>query len=142
MTLGNADAVEISIGDAKFVARWESGLSPRTCAAFRAMLPYTQRVIHVRWSGESCWIPLGDFKLGVGPESPTSQPLPGQLLFYPGGVSETEILLPYGETRFSSVFGELAGNRLLTITEGLEELARVGKDILWNGSREIIFRSL
>jgi hypothetical protein len=142
MTSADSDAVEISIGDSRFVARWESGLSPKTCAAFRALLPYTQRVIHVRWSGEACWIPLGEFKLGVEPENPTALPAPGQLLFYPGGVSETEILLPYGATRFSSVFGELAGNRLLTITERLDELERVGKDILWNGSREIVFRSV
>jgi hypothetical protein len=28
-----------------------------------------QKLIHARWSGEACWIPLGDFKLGVGPEN-------------------------------------------------------------------------
>jgi hypothetical protein len=98
-----------------------------------------QKIIHARWSGEACWIPLGDFDLGVIPENPTSRPLPGQLLFYPADISETEILLPYGAARFCSVAGELAGNRILTITENLEQLAQLGKDILWNGSREIRF---
>jgi hypothetical protein len=137
-----ATAVEILIGEARFVARWEEHLSPKTCAAFAALLPYTQRIIHARWSGEACWVPLGEFDLGVEPENPVSRPLPGQLLFYPTGISETEILVPYGAARFSSVAGELAGNRLLTIVDGLEQLAQIGKDILWNGSREIRFREI
>lgn len=137
-----ATAVEILIGEARFVARWEEQLSPQTCAAFRALLPYTQRIIHARWSGEACWVPLGEFDLGVEPENPVSRPLPGQLLFYPTGISETEILVPYGAARFSSVAGELAGNRLLTIEDGLERLAQIGKDILWKGSREIRFREI
>jgi hypothetical protein len=139
---GAATAVEILIGEARFVARWEEQLSPQTCAAFRALLPYTQRIIHARWSGEACWVPLGEFDLGVEPENPVSRPLPGQLLFYPTGISETEILVPYGAARFSSVAGELAGNRLLTIEDGLERLAQIGKDILWKGSREIRFREI
>ena len=137
-----ATAVEILIGEARFVARWEEQLSPQTCAAFRTLLPYTQRIIHARWSGEACWVPLGEFDLGVEPENPVSRPLPGQLLFYPTGISETEILVPYGAARFSSVAGELAGNRLLTIEDGLERLAQIGKDILWKGSREIRFREI
>jgi hypothetical protein len=131
--------VKITIGDATFTARWESERSPQTCAAFKSLLPYTQKIIHARWSGEACWIPLGEFDLGVPPENPTSRPLPGELLFYPAGISETEILLPYGAARFCSVAGELAGNRILTITQNLEQLAQLGKDILWNGSRAIRF---
>lgn len=139
---GAAAAVEILIGEARFVARWEEYLSPKTCAAFRALLPYTQKIIHARWSGEACWVPLGEFDLGVEPENPVSRPLPGQLLFYPAAISETEILVPYGVARFSSVAGDLAGNRLLTIVDGLEQLAQIGKDILWKGSREIRFREI
>jgi hypothetical protein len=135
-------AVELVIGESTFLARWENELAPGTCAAFKALLPYTQRIIHVRWSGEACWIPLGGFQLGVGPENPVGRPSPGQLLFYPGGISETEILLPYGATRFSSVAGDLAGNRLLTITEGLDELAKIGREVLWNGSRQVVFREI
>jgi hypothetical protein len=71
----------------------------------RAWLPYQERLIHVRWSGEACWIPLGDLDLGVGYENATSYPAPGQLLLYPGGVSETEILLAYGSVRFASKVG-------------------------------------
>ena len=133
------DCVKITIGSATFTARWETQLSPQTCAAFRALLPYTQKIIHARWSGAACWIPLGELDLGVPPENPTSRPRPGEILFYPTGISETEILLPYGEARFASVAGELSGSRMLTITANLEQLAQVGKDILWNGARDIRF---
>ena len=30
------------------------------------LLPYRQKLIHVRWSGEAVWVPLGGFELGVG----------------------------------------------------------------------------
>jgi hypothetical protein len=133
------DKVKITIGTVPFLARWEDEVSPRTCAAFRALLPYSQMLIHARWSGEACWIPMGTFDLGVTAENAISQPGPGQLLFYPGGISETEILLPYGVARFSSVAGTLTGNRLLTITHDFERLAQLCKDILWNGSQEIRF---
>ena len=77
----------------------------------------------MRWSGEACWIPLGDFDLGLAPENHTSYPAPGQILLYPGGISETEILLGYGAVRFASKVGQLAGNHFLTIIEGNENLA-------------------
>ena len=50
----------------------------------------------MRWSGEGCWIPLGDLDLGLPFENHTSYPAPGDFILYPGGISETEILLAYG----------------------------------------------
>jgi len=135
------DSVAITIGGDRFNARWEVGSSPRTCAAFRQLLPYSQRIIHARWSGEACWIPLGALDLTVGPENPVSRPNPGQVLFYPGGISETEILVPYGRARFNCVAGELAGNHFLTIVGKLDRLAALGQEILWHGSRDIRFES-
>jgi hypothetical protein len=136
-----SDAVKITIGADTFTARWEVDVSPHTCAAFRRLLPYSQKIIHARWSGEACWIPLGTFDLAVGPENPISRPKPGQILFYPAGASETEILVPYGTARFNSVAGELAGNHFLTIVDGLDRLERLGRDILWHGSRDIRFEA-
>ena len=102
---------------------WEREKSPETCEAFEKLLPYRQKIIHVRWSGESCWIPLGDYDLGVGFEDATSYPQAGEILFYPGGYSETEILFPYCGTHFKSKLGTLAGNHFLTITEGTRTCA-------------------
>ncbi|MCA9968210.1 MAG: DUF3830 family protein, partial [Anaerolineales bacterium] len=97
---------------------------------------------HARWSGEACWIPLGDFKLNVGFENHTSHPAPGEILFYPGGYSETEILFPYGAACFASKMGQLAGNHFLTIIEGKENLRPICEKVLWQGAQDILFETL
>ncbi len=133
------DHLRITAGPLFFIARLEDSVAPQTCQAFRRLLPYRQKIIHARWSGEACWIPLGDFQLGVDYENHTSFPSKGELLFYPGGLSETEILFPYGSTRFASKVGQLAGNHFLTIVEGQEHLAELGRLCLWQGAQDIVF---
>jgi hypothetical protein len=134
--------IEILAGDYRFLARFEETLAPKTCAKFRSMLPYKERIIHVRWSGEACWIPLGETDLGLGYENHTSFPAPGQVIVYPGGISETEFLIAYGGVRFASKVGQLAGNHFLTITEGMDRLAEMGRHVLWKGAQEIVFRAV
>ena len=131
--------ITIAAGPYTFRARLEDAAAPKTCARFRALLPYEERIIHVRWSGEACWIPLGDLDLGVGCENSTSYPAPGEVLLYPGGLSETEFLLGYGACCFASKAGQLAGNHFLTIVEGLDNLRPLGKLTLWEGAQPIRF---
>lgn len=131
--------LRITAGPFTFVARMEEQEAPKTCAAFRDLLPYRQKLIHARWSGEACWIPLGEFALGVGFENHTSHPAPGEVLWYPGGFSETELLFPYGATMFASKLGQLAGNHFLTIVEGREHLRELGRMVLWQGAQDIVF---
>ncbi len=133
------DTIRIIAGPYRFMARFESASAPKTCAKFASLLPYRERIIHVRWSGEACWIPLGDLDLGLGFENHTSFPAPGQIILYPGGISETEILLAYGGVRFASKVGQLAGNHFLTITEGADQLPALGKMTLWQGAQDILF---
>lgn len=125
-----------------FVARMEEQDAPHTCARFRELLPFHQQLIHARWSGEACWIPLGDFKPVLKYENLTSYPACGQILFYVGDLSETELLFPYGSTRFASKVGQLAGNHFLTIIEGLENLPALGKLCLWEGAQSIVFEAM
>jgi hypothetical protein len=132
--------IEIVAGPFTFKAKFEEEAAPKTVAKFRALLPYKERIIHVRWSGEGCWIPLGDLDLGLPFENHTSYPAPGHFLLYPGGISETEILLAYGGVQFASKMGQLAGNHFLTIVEGNENLLPLGKMVLWQGAQEIEFR--
>ena len=136
------DLITIAAGPFTFRARFEDAAAPQTCARFRSLLPYEERIIHVRWSGEACWIPLGDLDLGLGYENHTSFPAPGQLLLYPGGISETEILLAYGSVCFASKVGQLAGNHFLTIVEGREQLRALGTKVLWEGAQDVLFEAL
>ena len=72
-------------------------------------------------------------------ENHTSHPRPGQFIFYPGGISETEILLAYGEVCFSSRHGQLSGNHFLTVTQGAGQLSDLGQAALRRGAQPIRF---
>ena len=130
--------IRITAGGLRFVAESHPE-APQTVAAFLKLLPYRQKLIHMRWSGEACWIPLGEFKLGVGFENATSHPSVGDLLFHPGGYSETEILWAYGSCCFASKLGQLAGNHFLTVVEGREQLRTLGEKALWQGAQDVLF---
>jgi Protein of unknown function (DUF3830) len=134
-------SIRISAGGYQFIAVPHLE-APKTVAAFEKLLPYKQQIIHVRWSGEACWIPLGDFDLNTGFENHTSHPSVGDVLFYPGGFSETEILIAYGSCAFASKVGQLAGNHFLTIVEGRENLRALGVDVLWKGAKDILFEEV
>jgi hypothetical protein len=131
-----ADVV-ITAGGFRFEAEFEAVAAPRTCEAFRKLLPFREHLLHVRWSGEAMWVPLGDLETGLAPENATAYPRPGEIVLYPGGVSETEVLIAYGYTRFASKAGQLAGNHFLTIVSGGERLAELGKTTLWKGAQAI-----
>ena len=131
--------LEIAVGSIRLTARWEEQAAPRTCAAFRRLLPLRARLVQARWSGESAWVPLGELQTGLGYENHTSYPSAGQLLLYPGGISETEVLFPYGSTRFASKAGQLAGNHFATIEIGRELLTELGRRVLYDGAQEIVF---
>lgn len=135
------DLIRITAGGLRFVAQTHPD-APRTVAAFRKLLPFAQKLVHVRWSGEGCWVPLGDFELGVVFENHTSHPSVGDVLFYPGGYSETEIILAYGACSFASKMGTLAGNHFLTIVEGREQLRALGNKVLWEGAQDVLFEAL
>ena len=128
--------LKITAGSYTFKGRFEEKLAPKTVAKFKTLLPYEERIIHVRWSGEACWIPLGELDLGLDYENHTSFPAPGQIIVYPGGISETEILIAYGGVRFASKVGQLAGNHFITITDDLDKLAEMGRSVLWNGAQK------
>ena len=134
-------ALKITISNIAFDARLETEKAPKTCAAFMSRLPFEGKIVHVRWSGEAVWIPLGDLDFGVSYENHTSHPAPGQILLYPGGVSETEILLAYGGVHFSSKMGQLAGNHFITLTSGLDKLPEIGRLALWQGAQTIRFEA-
>ena len=132
--------MKIIIDGTSFEAVLEEQLSPESCKAFQKIMPFKGTVVHVRWSGEGMWIPLGNKEFNIDYEDATSYPSPGQILLYPKGKSETEILIAYGCVQFSSKAGTLAGNHFATIISDLDKLRNIGVSTLWEGSKDIIFQ--
>jgi hypothetical protein len=129
----------IRVGDLNFSARWEPA-APLTIEAIRRLLPLEAKLIHCRWTGESTWIPFGDFRPGLEYENHTSHPAPGQLAIYPGGISECEIFFPYGGCTTASKVGQLAANHFASVEpdEGwAERLREMGRRCLWDGAQDI-----
>jgi hypothetical protein len=131
--------LNIQAGPYSFKAKLELAQAPKTCAWFQGLLPFRNKTIHSRWSGEAVWVPLGDFETGLEFENHTRHPSRGDILLYPGGFSETEILFAYGSSSFASKMGDLAGNHFLTVVEGQENLTDFGRLVLWEGAQDIEF---
>jgi hypothetical protein len=132
--------LRIVAGGLRFAARLEEQGAPRTIAALQGLFPLKSQLVQARWSGESAWVPLGwELELDIGPENANSYPAAGELLLYPGGLSEVEILFPYGATCFASKMGQLAGNHFATIEEGRDQLPELGHRVLWEGAQPISF---
>ena len=85
-------------------------------------------------------MPLGDLDLGLGFENHTRFPSRGDILLYPGGFSETEILFAYGSASIASKMGELAGNHFLTVVEGQDDLPEFGRTCCGRGRRRSFLR--
>lgn len=131
----------VSIAGEVFTGRLNPA-APRTIEAMRKRLPFRQRVIHVRWSGEACWVPLGETDLGVSFENHTCHPSAGDVLLYPGGYSETELLIAYGACSFASRMGPLAGNHFMTLVDAGTRLRAVGERVLWHGAQELLIETM
>lgn len=132
--------LDVVIAGTRFGGKFERGLAPLTVEAFTCRMPFQSQVIHVRWSGEGMWIPLGSMRFDVPPENATRYLAPGQVILYPAGISETEILIAYGPVAFASKAGALAGNHFLTLKGDMEALAEIGHKTLWHGAQDIRFR--
>ena len=124
------------------MAKLERERAPGSVKALLRMLPFSGTLLQARWSGEAAWIPLGALDTGVGAENDTQRPAPGQILLHPMGISETEILIPYGETVFASKAGPLRGNHVMTIVEGAGQLSELGRRVLWEGAQPIRFEAI
>ena len=57
--------LNVQAGPFLFKVKLELEAAPKTCARFSELLPFTNKVIHSRWSGEAVWVPLGDFEMNL-----------------------------------------------------------------------------
>ena len=133
-----AKRLNITIGGIPFAAELLEEEAPETCRAFLRALPIRGRVIQARWSGEAAWLPMDEWGIEVPPENHTSHPSRSDLLYYPGGISEKEMLIPYGSAFFGSKVGQLRGNHFATIVEGADGLREMGDKVLFEGAQEIV----
>lgn len=131
--------LKMTINDLEFTLRLERELAPQTVAVIESMLPLQDKIIHARWSGGAAWIPFGDEygQLDIDFENATVHPSAGEILLYKGGPSQVEILVPYGNARFSSKAGDLPGNHFATVVSGNENLEELGRKVLWEGAQDI-----
>jgi hypothetical protein len=129
--------IRISIDKFLFKAEMHTDKTPNTCRLLLENMPITGKAIQARWSGEAAWLQMDTYGIEVPQENATSYPGKGQLLYYPGGVSEKEMLFPYGSAIFASKFGLLPGNHFATIIKGNESLEKMGNKVLWEGAQEI-----
>ena len=129
--------LQLTIGEIRFDAALLESEAPQTCAAFLNKLPIEGQVIHARWSGEAVWFPMDHINLEVELENATSHPSKGDLLYYPGMISEKEMLIPYGSSAFGSKVGQLQGNHFAKIVGGVDNLVEMGKKVLWDGAQRI-----
>jgi hypothetical protein len=83
--------------------------------------------------------PARRYRFRGGLREPHELPSAGQIILYPGGISETEILLAYGGISFASKMGQLAGNHFITLTSNTDRLMELGNSVLWKGAHDIRF---
>ena len=130
--------LRLTIGGITFIVELLEDEAPETCEAFLNTVPIRGRAIQARWSGEAAWLPMDEWGIEVPFENHTSHPSRGDLLYYPGGISEKEMLIPYGSAIFASRVGQLQGNHFATIVEGVDRLGEMGEKVLWEGAQEIV----
>jgi Protein of unknown function (DUF3830) len=94
-TIASADLI-IRIATLEFTAHLEEAAALKTCDAFRRLLPFKMKILHCRWSGEACWVPLGKWDAPLDAENQRAIGRLGQMLLNAAGPSEPELLIPYG----------------------------------------------
>lgn len=129
--------LQIRSKDLVFIAEWEEGRAPKSCAVIKSLLPITHSIIQARWSGEAAWISMDHIDFSIEYENHTMYPSKGDLLVYPGFINVKEILVPYGPCVFGSKMGLLAGNHFASIVSGRDQLEELGRRVSIEGSQEV-----
>lgn len=133
--------IKITSGEFCFIARLEEEKSPETCKWLLSMLPWTDSMIHVSWSGNACFIKLQDRAWGVPYEgNPICYPSKGEILVYPGNRPELqmtgELYVAWGPNALACPNGKMSGNLVMTIIEGMERLEEFGVKVHLDGRQE------
>ncbi|MDR1518944.1 MAG: DUF3830 family protein [Planctomycetota bacterium] len=133
--------VTLASGEFAFTARLEEEKSPQSCNWLLELLPWTAEMRHVSWSGNACFAQLGDLAHSVPFENPIRIPSRGEIIVYPGNIPHLqmggEFFLSWGPCSIAAQNGNLMGNHVLTITEGLDRVEAFGRAVHLGGVREL-----
>jgi hypothetical protein len=128
--------VILSIGEFTFPGRFERQAAPKAVAWLIKRLPLRGTALQARWSGEAAWMPL-NISVELDLENGMAHPGPGQVLLYAGGLSEPELLIPYGACAFASRHGQLSGTHVITLSGDDSHLAQIGGLLLTSGAQPL-----
>ena len=140
--------LKITVGDLTFEADLEEADAPHTVEGILKLLPISGTLLQAPWCGEAGSLDMSDsgFDLGESEhesfENHTTHPSPGNILIYPGGFSDPEILFAYGPAIFARRFGNLAGNHFATVTKGREHFKELGRRLQYEGAQAITIEKL
>jgi len=138
-----AQRIEIELDGVVVTARLLVELSPRTCAAMWAALPYTDRVTHGKWSGAmfhtNTPIDLGvwDGRYPHGIEGRCAFQAPGEVVYYPPA---REFAVAYGEAQFSWQTGPLFVTPVAAIEGDLTDFVAKAAELVWMGAKPFAIR--
>jgi hypothetical protein len=140
---GQGGGLRISVGELTFRAQFEEDAAPNTVAAIRHLLPIHSKIVQAAWCGEAGCVDMEDSGFDLGEtehesfENHTTHPGPGELIIYPGGFSDIEIIFAYGPAVFARRIGNLAGNHFASVNDGREQLRELGRKLIWEGAQDI-----
>ena len=100
--------------------------APRTVAVISLLLPLRSRLIHFAGAGGLLDPVRRRAFLDLRPRTRPATRRRAEIIVYPGGMSECEILVAYGSVDFSSKVGQLWGNHFATMTTGRRPASRDG----------------
>jgi hypothetical protein len=138
--------IEVKLGDAVVTATLLEESAPRTCAAFKALLPLEGRAANTKWSGAMChfWGPdrasRGSIGLRVEPlENPTLFHWPGYIYYYP---MWNGLRIPCGDAHMSGAFNDTAMTRLARFDGDWSAFRDTGSRLYITGARPMSIRLL
>jgi len=133
----------------RFVAELFEKEAPRNCKTLWESLPIEAEAIHAAYSGQSVWMVVKDY---IGPNEVHEENqkvlgnLPGTIGIevYPPetNLNRTELVVVYGPNYYprTPFAGEKPLNRIGRITDNLDELLEVGKNIREYGKQKVTVR--
>jgi hypothetical protein len=109
-----------------FIAKLEENKSPETCKWLLSKLPWDIEMVHVSWSGNACFAMIDEEAYSVPFENPIRIPSRGEIIVYPGNIANLqmggEFFMSWGPCSIACQNGNLTGNHVLTIIEGIEQI--------------------